>query len=207
MDTHRCEQGDTRLRGNGKRSLDFARDLRKMEKGQTGRNRTRVFGGFPQFTSPATWLGLAESRRSSTLSDLCWRPTCWLGLAESRRSSTLTKRIESSTGLLGLAESRRSSTLAYNFIRHFDGWGWPRVAAQVHYNNCNARRTPSWGWPRVAAQVHCKERIEMAKIRWGWPRVAAQVHFLCDGPFPNRAGVGRESPLKYTWTSDDNRAC
>src|SRR5581483_6770890 len=57
------------------------------------------------------------------------------------------------------------------------GWGWPEIGAQVH-SVSDATAIPScWGWPEIAAQVHCPTEFAGAFGRWGWPEIAAQVHY------------------------------
>ena len=58
--------------------------------------------------------------------------TSSLGMAGSRRSSTLGRKIQPTLCLLGMAGSRRSSTLTDSPCMQCCRWGWPGVAAQVH---------------------------------------------------------------------------
>ena len=83
-------------------------------------------------------------------------------------------------------------------MEQLDGWGWPGVAAQVHFRRfLNARRAAGDGRESPLKYTVAVLRPCCAS-RWGWPGVAAQVHLshLCSSTA--EAGDGRESPLKYT---------
>ena len=107
-------------------------------------------------------------------------------------------RHPSSVYQLGMAGNRRSSTLHGRRHAPPPGWGWPGIAAQVHYLRCPMARLICWGWPGIAAQVH-------------WQRLLGSLFMAGDGresplkytgprwlPYRRGAGDGRESPLKYT---------
>src|SRR5208283_1719243 len=103
---------------------------------------------------------MAGNRRSSTLCTLCGPHLCRLGMAGNRRSSTLEYLALTFQIGLGMAGNRRSSTLnrwdlldvasagdgresplKYTWYRKegavMAGWGWPGIAAQVHYMVCS----------------------------------------------------------------------
>ncbi len=90
----------------------------------------------------------------------------------------------------------------HSFIGFAKRWGWPGVAAQVHFWKSYSPRRRCWGWPGVAAQVHSKRRHARLPRCWGWPGVAAQVHFMHVFPWHDFAGDGRESLLKYTYQTE-----
>ena len=100
-----------------------------------------------------------------------------------------------------MAGNRRSSTLLAVPVMPCASWGWPGIAAQVHFGIVPGEAILSWGWPGIAAQVHFSIVTSAGNSGWGWPGIAAQVHLTSTIPACIVAGDGRESPLKYTCTT------
>ena len=68
---------------------------------------------------------------------------------------------------LGMAGNRRSSTLKSEFGLPSSRWGWPGIAAQVHFYVTMVLHGLSWGWPGIAAQVHSSNRVAKPEVTLG----------------------------------------
>ncbi len=116
--------------------------------------------------------------------------------------STLCSQVFTGILSLGMAGSRRSSTLIVFSYPPRHRWGWPGVAAQVHWGGRYSPLSVCWGWPGVAAQVHLLTHLVCSAVagdgRESPLKYTSARNGWCIGP----AGDGRESPLKYTFGSN-----
>ena len=123
-------------------------------------------------------LGMAENRRSSTLTSHVRRRRDRAGDGrESPLKYTDAARMIVGINRLGMAENRRSSTLEHRASIRHDLAGDGRESPLKYTATCSRCRCAiGWGWPRIAAQVHLRLGVKHTQLRWGWPRIAAQVH-------------------------------
>ena len=173
----------------------------------------------------AVALELAGSRRSDTLSGVQVPGICQAGIGRqsplryTRRWKkdrcpcwdwpAVAAQIHSSPhrprpDLLGLAGSRRSDTLTVPRTLCRSSWDWPAVAAQIHSKPdilvpdglelVGSRRSDT------LSASGCKHLYS-----WNWSAVAAQIHYDALAMVSLAAGIGRQSPLRYTYAPQSPR--